>query len=105
MFCIPNTDLKVYVGRLPGPSIGECTIYSDKKLRVIIDKEVLTESNRRLVVFHELIHCVFDVDHYTEDIDIMNTDSSNDQEIMNHFDFYVEKVFRRLQKEVFVRKQ
>lgn len=102
-FCIPDTDLKVYVGRLPGPSIGECNIYSDKKLRVIIDKEVLSERNRRLVVFHELIHCVFDVDHHTEDIDIMNADSRNDQEIVDHFDFYVEKVFRRLQREIFAK--
>jgi hypothetical protein len=99
--CIPDTDLKIYVGRLPGPSIGECNIYSDKKLRVIIDKEILSERNRRLVVFHELIHCVFDVDHYNDSVDIMNEDSKHDQEIMDHFDFYVEKVFRRLQREMF----
>lgn len=99
--CIPDADLQVYVGRLPKPMVGECTIYPDKKLRVVIDKGILGEKDLRLVVFHEMLHCVFDVDHFEESPDIMNADTTHEKEILAHFDFYLEKVFRRIQREIF----
>jgi len=99
--CIPDADLQVYVGRLTKPMVGECTIYPDKKLRVVIDKGILGEKDLRLVVFHEMLHCVFDVDHFEESPDIMNADTTHEKEILAHFDFYLEKVFRRIQREIF----
>ena len=101
--CIPDADLQVYVGRIPGTTVGECTVYPDKKLRVVIDKAILKEEDLQLVVFHEMIHCVFDVDHFEESPDIMNADTTYEKEILVHFDFYVEKVFRRLQREMFAK--
>jgi len=101
--CMPEVNVEVKVVDLPDTTLGICTIYPDNSLKIKIDSSVVDSPLRKLVVYHELMHCVFDVEHYDDDIDIMNKDATNDEEIIKHFNYYLQKSFTRIRMEMFQR--
>jgi len=100
---MPEVNVEVKVVDLPDTTLGICTIYPDNSLKIKIDSSVVDSPLRKLVVYHELMHCVFDVEHYDDDIDIMNKDATNDEEIIKHFNYYLQKSFTRIRMEMFQR--
>lgn len=102
--CMPEVDVEIKVTSLSDTTLGVCTIYpGSDKLNIVIDRKLLNNPRlRKLVVFHELTHCVFDVDHFDDDIDLMNSNADYDEEIINNFNYYVQKAFERIRMQKFL---
>lgn len=103
--CMPEVNVQVEVRSLPSPQLGVCTTYPNNSLKIQIEPSLLKEDRKllKLVVYHELMHCVFDIDHYDEDIDIMNKDSTYDQQILQNFNYYLQRAFTRIRLDMFRR--
>lgn len=98
--CLPKVPLEMGVETLEWPLLGECIISTPSQLDISISDRILEEAMlRRLIVYHELAHCIFDIDHHDDDIDIMNSTSQYDLTITQNLDFYLKKLFDRVRKE------
>lgn len=102
--CMPEVDIEIKVVNLEDTTLGTCTIYpGDTVLKIVIDKSLLNNPPlRKMVVYHELMHCVFDVDHYEDDIDLMNAQSLHEDEIIKNFPYYVKRAFERIRMQKFL---
>lgn len=100
---MPEVNVELKIVDLDDTTLGMCTIYPDNTLKIKIDPSVLNSPIRKLVVYHELMHCVFDIEHYDDDIDIMNKDASNDEVLIKNFNYYLQKAFTRIRLEMFQR--
>lgn len=101
--CMPEVNVELKIVDLDSATLGMCTIYPDNTLKIKIDQSVLNSPIRKLVVYHELMHCVFDIEHYDDDIDIMNKDATYDDVIMKDFNYFLQKAFTRIRLEMFRR--
>lgn len=101
---MPEVDVEIKVTDLEDTTLGICTIYPNNSLlKIVIDKSLLDHPRlRKMVIYHELIHCVFDVDHYENDIDLMNANSKHEEEILRNFPYYVKKTLERVRMEKFL---
>jgi hypothetical protein len=52
--------------------IGLCVTIGDEFAFVYILEDEYTDTRLRVLVYHELAHCLMDADHYEASIDIMN---------------------------------
>lgn len=102
--CIPEVKVSVRVVKLPDTTLGQCTIYPNDNLTIVIDPSVLDSSFRKLVIYHELMHCIFDIEHYDDDVDIMNKDNTHHVELMTRFDYYLQRAFARIRLQMVHRK-
>lgn len=97
--CHPNIELDVYVkeqAKMHDDSIGTCWTYSiSNKRRVFISDQVINTSEQRLVIYHELFHCVTETEHIENEPDIMNPDTSYSFIVLQDWDSYVAKAFLR----------
>lgn len=99
--CNPKIQLVMKVRPLADKKLGVCYIYNEPfqyKRKIVIDDEVMGAYNQKLVVYHELLHCLFQLDHFDDEIDILNTYvvPSNVRYINQYWDYFVEKAFRRV---------
>lgn len=100
--CNQRIELKVKVQKLPEPNLlGICqTFYPphDYKRYIYISPDVVGTDLQKLVLYHEMTHCLFDDDHYDDEIDIMNTYtfSNKANHIYRNWGGYLEKMFGRI---------
>lgn len=100
---MPEREIIIRVKNFSDTTLGTCSIHTTGELVIAIDESLLERDDlRKLVVYHELMHCVFDVDHWDHDIDIMNEDSAHDEEILRNFPYYLKRAFERIRMEKFL---
>lgn len=100
--CNQKLDLKVKVQKLPEPEqLGVCYTYyapNEHRRYIFISPNVVGTPQQKLVIYHELIHCFFEMDHYDLKIDIMNTYTYEKKAlwIYKNWDFFINAVFSRV---------
>jgi hypothetical protein len=100
--CNQRIELKVKVQKLPEPNqLGVCqTFYppNDYKRYIYISPKVMGTSLQKMVLYHEMTHCLFDEDHYDTEVDIMNsyTEPKKAEWIYKHWEFFLTKMFERI---------
>ena len=99
--CNPLLDVHLKVGKLPEKeSLGVCITYGGDwsyKRVIIISPHILGAYNQKLVTYHELSHCILGMEHYDEEIDIMNSYeySSKTQYLGENWDYFTTIMFKR----------
>ena len=95
--CSPPIDLRVIVTSLPDNILGQCSVYEGRLRTVELDNTILTQYNEKIVMYHELYHCVLGIPHYDNEPDIMNTYENDEitQYIYNNWSEYTKRVFTR----------
>lgn len=97
--CSPKILLRVKIKPLPSNVLGQCTTYTvPEYLRVVtIRPDVAVGYNMKVVLYHELFHCVLDKPHYDEELDIMNSyeDEKSTEFIYENWFNYLKAVFYR----------
>jgi len=100
--CNQRIELKVKVQKLPDPQqLGVCYTYHpphEYKRDIYISPKVIGTDLQKLVVYHELTHCLFEEDHYDTKVDIMNSyaESKKAQWIYKNWEFFLKKMFERI---------
>lgn len=100
--CNQLIELKVKVQKLPEPNqLGICQMFyppHDYKRYIYISPDVVGTDLQKLVLYHEMTHCLFDEDHYDTKIDIMNSYvySNKAAHIYKNWDFFLKKMFERI---------
>ena len=94
--------LTVKVQKLPEPDqLGVCyTYYSPNEhvRNIYIDPSIVGTAQQKLVVYHELAHCIFEMDHYDTKVDIMNSYTYEQKAlwIYDNWDFFLKAMFSRI---------
>jgi hypothetical protein len=94
---------------LPGTVLGQCHRQFTKKLRLELTISVspidqhglqLTDDELKLVVFHELGHCVLNLPHVEEDYELMSKYATKSNELPLHggLDGLLERFWKGLEK-------
>ena len=81
---------------MPIGTLGTCTISTSGltvKLNTIYWKYI-SKAKQTQVIFHELSHCLLNMDHYDTEVDIMNTSENTDFNDENAQE-YIQKLFNR----------
>jgi Zn-dependent peptidase ImmA (M78 family) len=97
--CNPVLDVTAKVGKLPEPdSLGVCFVYDDHKRVIVIAPNTVESPSRRVVIFHEMAHCVLGMDHFDDGVDIMNSYEHpfKTQYIKDNWDYFTTQVFKRV---------
>lgn len=96
--CNPPINLQVTIAPLSENTLGLCTIYPYNGKRLVeIDPAIIGQYNERLVVYHELFHCILNKPHFDSEIDIMNAYEVEEQTKIIYINWreYVRAVFLR----------
>lgn len=96
--CSPQIDLKLEIKTLDEHTLGICYVYPYTGKRLIqIDPDIIGQYNERLVVYHELFHCVLNRQHFDDSLDIMNTFEveENTFKIYKDWQSYITNTFKR----------
>lgn len=70
----PPSQFSITFSLLSGDNVGECTTYLVRR-KIEIDKNYWNNSSietKRQLMFHELTHCVLDMDHVNSESNYMN---------------------------------
>lgn len=97
--CNPSINLTVSIAPLNDNTLGLCTVYPYAGKRTVdIHRSIIGQYNERLVVYHELFHCILNLPHHDNEIDIMNSYESehSTQEIYLNWISFVRKTFLRV---------
>lgn len=98
IYCNPAINLSVTIAPLDENTLGLCTVYPYVGKRTVeINSNIIGKYNERLVVYHELFHCILNLPHYDNEMDIMNAYESENstQEIYLNWISFVRKTFLR----------
>ena len=99
--CNKNLQIKIRIRELEEENqLGLCyTYYPPYHLKrdILISPKLLGTKQLKLVLYHELTHCIFEMEHSDDKIDIMNSYSSEYKTniIYGEWDKYLEAMFSR----------
>lgn len=99
--CDTRISLSVRVDKLPDNTYGVCYLYNKPQeyvRQVDISKDILTKpSLLKVVLYHELIHCVLQQEHYDDHLDLMNTftNEGTAQYVLLYWHFYLTTALER----------
>ena len=74
--CNPSLDIKIKVKKLKEQKLGTCYFYDGAfkyKRLIVMSEDIIGTEYQKIVMYHELIHCLLDQEHTDDEIDIMNT--------------------------------
>ena len=93
--CRPAVELQGKIRPLKENTLGVCYIYDNPEYlrRIYVDDDVTDPDLFRVVLYHELMHCVLEFPHNDDELDIMNSsaDIISAKNIRYYWDFYVHK--------------
>jgi hypothetical protein len=102
--CQTRITLTVKVDKLSDNTYGVCYLY-DKPYQyarhININSEIITNPTLlRVVLFHELIHCVLEQEHYDTQLDLMNTytNEKTASYLLSYWQFYLTTALERARK-------
>lgn len=83
----------VTYGDLPEGIIGTC-FYGAEPLRIhrVIIRPRMSPTATRAVVFHELTHCHYGMEHIDDRLHLMNTYTASDEELEDAWDYLTESL-------------
>jgi hypothetical protein len=102
--CAPRIKLTVQVKDLSDPVWGVCYTYAPpyEYVRIVhMNRDTtLSPSLLKLVLYHELLHCVLGYEHYNDFLDVMNSsvDEKTADYVVNNLDYFLSIVFTREEK-------
>jgi hypothetical protein len=93
--CRPNIELQGKIRPLKEDTLGLCYIYENPEhlRRIFVDDNVTDPNLFRVVLYHELMHCVLEFPHHDDELDIMNSsaDIISARSIVQFWESYVYK--------------
>jgi hypothetical protein len=103
--CSPQITLTVQFKELKENNLGVCYLYDypyNHVRRIEINEKIkATPELLKVVMVHELLHCVLQIEHFDKQLDIMNSygNLETSKYLLSHWDFYLDLVFRRYKDE------
>ena len=76
-------------------TLGTCTIYKNGDRKIILDNSIKGTAYLEIVVYHELAHCLLNLPHYEEELDIMNAYVPSPERYNKNRKELLDKVFKR----------
>lgn len=100
--CNPSLDIKIKIKPLKEQRLGTCYLYSGAlqyKRVIVISEDIVGTEYQKIVMYHELIHCLLHQEHMDDEIDIMNTymTRKNTMYMYKSWDYFVTKALLRSQ--------
>lgn len=100
--CKPPIKLEAGFKQLDDDTLGTCYVYETPSFlrKIYIDPEVTDPNLFRVVMYHELMHCILGTQHNDNELDIMNSymGQNSADYIVNDWDFFVKQALTREQK-------
>ena len=100
--CKPKLQLEGGFKKLDKDLLGTCYVYETPSYlrEIYIDPEVTDPNLFRVVMYHELMHCILGTEHTDNELDIMNSrmDQKSADYIANNWDNFVKQALTREQK-------
>ena len=97
--CKPRYELEGGIRKLENGTLGTCYVYDTPAYlrKIYVDKSVEDPDLFRVVMYHELMHCILDFQHHDDGLDIMNstTNADNAKEIAKSWDEFVNQALKR----------